>query len=151
MTGLEQTERLRSSDRLRLRSGIKLAVQLTRVTLDGIQRDVQLCADLASGQTSGEPSQHGELGRTRLFDKCAAAGVRSSRDEAALDRRGDRREPPGSGNRRDRPLRTPEVGRGARQPRWRHLWEYEQGVRSDGRRSSAKGMAVGARPSPTVG
>ena len=49
-TRLEQSQRLCAGDRVRPRRRAELAVQLARVGLHRVQRDIQLGADLASGQ-----------------------------------------------------------------------------------------------------
>ena len=90
LTGLEQAERFGAGDRLRLRCCAELAVQLAHAALNGVQRDVELGADLASGEPGCEASQHGELGWTEFFDEAAVSSVRSGCDEGLLDRRGDR-------------------------------------------------------------
>jgi hypothetical protein len=59
--------------------------------LDGVQRDVQLRADIASGETGRYAPQHGELRRAGLLDDVTVAGIRSGGGEGLLDGGCDRR------------------------------------------------------------
>jgi hypothetical protein len=56
------------------------------VGLDGVQRDVQLLADLTSGETAGEAVQYGELGRAGLLDELTVFGFGSGRVEVLRQR-----------------------------------------------------------------
>ena len=82
---LEQAERFGARDRVRSRGYVQLAVQLAGVGLDGVQRDVELLADLTSGETAREASQHRELGRAGFLDDVAVSDIRSRGGEVLLD------------------------------------------------------------------
>ena len=75
MTAVEQPERVGAGDRLSLRCCTELAVELAGVTLDGVQRDVKLRADLATGhgRAVGRAVPRADLGDPRTAVTSARA------------------------------------------------------------------------------
>ena len=82
---LEQAERFGARDRVRPRRSVELAVQLARVGLDGVQRDVEPPGNVASRETGREAPQHSKLGWAWFLDEVTVSGIRSCDGQVTLD------------------------------------------------------------------